>query len=167
MEIWTLILKSNLFNFAIMLAILIFVIKKLDLGQKIDDAISKVKEKIEESELANKNSVEELKQAGEKTKNVQAEIEEIEQKGSENISNLEQKIASEAKEEVNSIEKSADRLIVAKEREIVSRLSKKTILASVEIAKNHVINLLKQNPEYHRKFIKESIEELNRLNNEQ
>ncbi len=164
MEIWTLIVKSNLFNFIVMVVILTVIIKKLNIGEKLNNAISKVKEKIDEAELANKNSVEELKQAGEKTKNVQAEIEEIEQKGSENISNLEQKIASEAKEEVNSIEKSADRLIVAKEREIVSRLSKKTILASIEIAKNHVINLLKQNPEYHRKFIKESIEELNRLN---
>ncbi len=164
MEIWTVIVKSNLFNFIIMVAILAFIIKKLNIGQKLDDAVLKVKEKIDEAVLANKNSVEELKQAGEKTKNVQSEIEEIEQKGSENISNLEQRIASEAQEELSSIEKSTDRLIDAKEREIVSRLSKKTILASIEVAKKHVINLLKQNPEYHRKFIKESIEELNRLN---
>ncbi len=163
MEVWSLILKSNLFNFSIMIVILAFVVKKLDLCQKLDDAIAKVKEKIEESELANKNSEQELKEAGEKTKNVQQEIEQIEQKGNENISNLEQKIAQEAQDEVDSIKTNADKLINAKEKEIASCLSKKTILASVEIAKKHVINLLKQNPDYHRKFIKESIEELNRL----
>ena len=163
MEIWTLILKSNLFNFAIMLAILFFVIKKLDLCQKLDDAILKVKEKIEESELANKNSIEELKQASEKTENLQQEIEEIEQKGIENISNLENKIALETKEEIDAIKKNAQKAIIAHEKEISSNLSKKTILASLEVAKKHVINLLNQNPEYHRKFIEESIEELNRL----
>jgi len=163
MEIWTLILKSNLFNFAIMLAILFFVIKKLDLCQKLDDAILKVKEKIEESELANKNSIEELKQASEKTENLQQEIEEIEQKGIENISNLENKIALETKEEIDAIKKNTQKAIIAHEKEISSNLSKKTILASLEVAKKHVINLLNQNPEYHRKFIEESIEELNRL----
>ena len=163
MEIWTLILKSNLFNFAIMLAILFFVIKKLDLCQKLDDAILKVKEKIEESELANKNSIEELKQASEKTENLQQEIEEIEQKGIENISNLENKIALETKEEIDAIKKNTQKAIIAQEKEISSNLSKKTILASLEVAKKHVINLLNQNPEYHRKFIEESIEELNRL----
>ena len=163
MEIWELILKSNLINFIVMVAIFVAVAKKLNFSQKLDDAILKVKESIENSELDQKNSLEELKQAQEKTNNVENEITEIEEKAQENIEKIESRIASETDIQVNSIKENADKIISAKEREIISGLSKKTILASIEVARQHVIRLLKEHPDYHQKFIQESIEELNRL----
>ena len=163
MEIWTLIVQSNTFNFIIMAALLAFIVYKCKLGQKLDESISKVKETIDNSKAAKDNSVKELEQAGETTKNVLSEIEEIELKAQTNLSNLEEKIAKDNEKQIDSIQQTANKIIDAKEKEIVSNLSKKTILASIEVAKLHVINLLKQHPDYHQKFIKESIEELNRL----
>jgi F0F1-type ATP synthase membrane subunit b/b' len=136
---------------------------KLNLLGKIDDAISKIKEDIENSELAKSNSIEELEHTNEQVKNVGEEIKEIENKAQENIFNLEKKITQDSENQVNTIKKNADKLISAREREIISKLSKKTVLASFELAKKHIKNLLEQHPEYHQKFIKESIEELNRL----
>jgi len=163
MEIWELIVKSNTFNFIIMVALFAFIIKKCKLTQKLDEAIAKIKETIEKSEVVKNNSLEELRQADEKTKNIVFELEEIDKKAQENIATLKEKIASDAEAQVNSIKLNADKIIDAKEKEIISHLSKKTILASIEIARKHIINLLKQNPDYHQKFIRESIEEINRL----
>ena len=163
MELIELILKSNLFNFIIMVAIIAHIAKKCNVSQKLDDAVSKVKELIENSELAKLNSIEELKESSEKTKNIEAEIDEIEQQGQENLSNMEEKITLDSEKQIQSIKKNADRILDGKEKEVVLKLSKKTVLASLELAKQHIINLLNQNPEYHKKFIKESIEELNRL----
>jgi len=163
MELIELILESNLINFIIMIAIIVYVAKKCNFSQKLDDAVNKVKELIDNSELAKQNSIEELKESSEKTKNIKTEIDEIEQQGQENLSNMEEKIILDSEKQIQSIKKNADRLLDGKEKEIVSKLSKKTVLASLELAKQHIINLLKQNPEYHQQFIKESIEELNRL----
>jgi len=163
MEILKIILESNLFNFIIMLAIIIYAAKKFDLPQKIDDSISKIKETIEKSELAKSNSIEELNEANEKTKNVQAEIKEIENIAKENLSNMKEKITQESEKQIESMKKSASKIIDSKEKEITSKLSKKTVLASFEVAKKHIIDLLEKNPDYHQNFIKESIKELNRL----
>ena len=146
-----------------MIALFAFIIIKFNLIGKLDSAISKVKETIDNSQNAKLNSIEELKQADEAVKNVNNEVEEIENKAQENIVNLEKRLAQESENRVESIKKSADRIIDAKEKEIISRLSKKTVLASFEVARKHIINLLEQNPDYHQQFIKESIEELNRL----
>ena len=159
MELWSIIVKSNTFNFVLMIALFAFIIKKCKLGQKLDDAIVKIKETIEKSQAVYKESEEELNKNIEKTKNIAQEIKEIEQ----NLKSIEEKLNKDNENQINSIKLNADRVIEAKEKEIVSELSKKTILASVEVAKRHIIDLLKKHPEYHQNFIKESIEELDRL----
>ena len=163
MELLKLIIESNLFNFLIMIAIIAHVAKKFNFAQKIDDSIAKIKETIEKSELAKENSIEELQKAHEATKNVHIESEQIEKQGQENLSNMKEKITLDSEKQINSINKNADKIINAKEKEIISNLSKKTVLASFETAKKHIIHLLQENPDFHQKFIKESIEELNRL----
>ena len=163
MELWSIIVKSNTFNFVLMIALFAFIIKKCKLGQKLDDAIVKIKETIEKSQAVYKESEEELNKNIEKTKNIAQEIKEIEQKGEQNLKSIEEKLNKDNENQINSIKLNADRVIEAKEKEIVSELSKKTILASVEVAKRHIIDLLKKHPEYHQNFIKESIEELDRL----
>ena len=163
MEFWKLIVESNTFNFVVLMALAILLIKKLKFNEKIDEAIAKIKETIDRSEAVRQESIEELNANIEKTKNVHLEIEEIEKRGQENLKNIEEKLNKNSENQVISIKQNADKIITSKEKEIVQNLSKKTVLASLEIAKNHVVNLLEKNPEYHQKFIEESIEELNRL----
>ena len=163
MEIWTTIVQSNTFNFIIMIALFAFIIKKCKLAQKLDETILKIKETIDKSEDFKNASLEELKKADEKTNNIPAEIEEIEKAGEQNLKNIEEKLNKDSEDKINSIKANAEKAIDTKEKEIVSELSKKTILASIEVAKNHIINLLEKHPEYHQNFIKESIKELDRL----
>ena len=162
-NIWTEILQTNTFNFIILVLLLAIIVKVCKLGSILESGINKVKETIDKSTLAKTSSIDELKQAEEKVSNVQNEIKEIEQKSNESIIKSEEKIQKETEKQIDSIKESTEKIIDSKEKEIISKLSKKTILASIELAKEHVKNLLKKNPEYHQQFIDESIKELDRL----
>ncbi|MBQ8476036.1 hypothetical protein IJ531_03140 [bacterium] len=65
MEIWKIIVQSNTFNFILMVLIFAWIIKASKLSQKLDDAVLKVKETIDNSTLAKEKSSEELKNANE------------------------------------------------------------------------------------------------------
>ena len=163
MDFLNLVIESNIFNFLIMIVIFAFVFKKLEFSKKLDEAIVNIKETIEKSQEVFKESEDELNKNIEITKNIAGEIKEIEQKGEENLKNIEEKLNKDSENQINSIKLNADKIVDAKEKEIVSEITKKTILASVEVARKHIINLLKKHPEYHQNFIKESIKELDRL----
>ena len=77
MEIWTLIVKSNAFNFLILLGLIIFAIKFFKVGSLIEKACTKVKETVENSDLEKENSKVELQKANETIKNIANEVKEI------------------------------------------------------------------------------------------
>ena len=77
MEIWTLIVKSNTFNFLILLGLIIFAIKFFKVGNLIESACTKVRETVEKSQNAKEDSKNELQKANEAVKNIAREVEEI------------------------------------------------------------------------------------------
>jgi len=162
MNIWNEIVQSNTFNFIVLVLILYLIIKFCKINLLIENAQNKVKELINNSTEAKEKSIVELKNVQETTSNIQNEINEIEQNGDKNITLVENKINEESNKQVETIKQNTEKLISAKERDIVSNLSKKTILASIELAKKHVINLLETHPEYHQNFINDSVQELDR-----
>ncbi len=160
MEIWTLIVKSNTFNFVLLLLILIYAAKKMKIEEKIASAQEKVKETIEKSIQTKESSIKELLEANEKVKNVKNEILEIEQNGEKNIELLKNKIENETNIQLNNIQDNAQKIINSDNKQTVSSLSKQTALAAYELAKEHIKQILQNKPQYHQKFIDESIEEL-------
>ena len=52
LEIWKQICESNLFNFVVMLVVLAWLVKKFNLGDKIEQGRHKVEQAISESEKA-------------------------------------------------------------------------------------------------------------------
>ena len=62
MEIWNLIVKSNTFNFILLVGVFVYIIKKFDLSNKIDTSINKIKETIDNSSFELENSKKELKE---------------------------------------------------------------------------------------------------------
>ena len=74
-----------------------------------------------------------------------------------------EKILTEAKKQIESIEANAIKVIEAEEKLLISKLTKSTSKASVQIAKSHVEKVLQETPTLHDKYIDESIDELDRL----
>lgn len=163
MEIWALIVKSNTFNFLIMVIIMIAVLKGIHIGQLLENAKTKIKEKIDLSSKTKEDSVSKLAKAHAAISNIEDEIEKIFSKNDENIENIKSKIEDETSAALQKIEDNSKKLITLEEDKIFSNLSKQTALASIELAKNHIIKTLEEKPQYHDNFISESINELDEV----
>ena len=161
-QIWQEILQSNTFNFALLIILLGVVIKTCKLSDKLQAGIDKIKDSINNSALAKENSIAQLQEAEEKVSNIKNEIKELEDKNEEVILNSEEKLKKETEEFVSKIKENSAKAILTKEQEIIAKLSKETVITSIELAKEHIKNLLKKNPSLHKEFIDESLKELDR-----
>ena len=74
MEIWALIVKSNTFNFAIFLLIIIAIAKKVDINKILESMQERVKQFVIDSKQAKEASIVELKNAETSVRNVGIEI---------------------------------------------------------------------------------------------
>ncbi len=163
MEIWTLIVKSNAFNFLILLGLIIFAIKFFKVGSLIEKACTKVKETVENSDLEKENSKVELQKANETIKNIANEVKEIFDNAQKSAELMGEKILKDADLQAKSIEQNAKKVMEFESKKVALNLTQKTALASLEVAKNHIKNTLKEKPQYHNDFIQKSIDELDRL----
>ncbi len=163
MEIWTLIVKSNAFNFLILLGLIIFAIKFFKVGNLIEKACLKVKETVENSDLEKENSKVELQKANETIKNIANEVKEIFDNAQKSAELMGEKILKDADLQAKNIEQNAKKVMEFESKKVALNLTQKTALASLEVAKNHIKNTLKEKPQYHNDFIQKSIDELDRL----
>ena len=163
MEIWTLIVKSNTFNFIFLVLILGLICKFCKVGELLSKAQNKVKDDIDFSSKTKEESINELNLAKEEIKNLQNEIDDIFQKSKENIENFNQKANDELKNQEEKIQEDTQKIASSEEKKASLSLRKQTALAVFEVVKNHLQKMLEKNPKYHQNFIKESIEELDRL----
>ena len=73
---------------------------------------------------------------------------------------MKNKIEKETHIQLNNIQDNTQKIINSDNKQTVSTLSKQTALAAYELAKEHIKQTLQNKPQYHQKFIEESIEEL-------
>ena len=137
-----------------------WVLKRKKGSSKKTSAQESVKDSIDNSIKAREDSIEELLKANAATESVKEEISEIEENCDNSITALNEKIEKETDVQIENIHKNTEKIINSENKQIVSELSGKTALAAVELAKKHIKEVLKNKPQYHQKFIEESINEL-------
>ncbi|MBQ3311334.1 hypothetical protein IJG72_04580 [bacterium] len=164
MNIWNLIVESNTFNFIIFLLIFAIIIKYAKVSDLISALRDNVVKLINDSEDAKKQSVKELDIAKNKANMVGAEIKVISDEADLTALRLDRKIMSDAVQQAESIKNNADKIVEFEGKNLLLELSCNTAIASVELAKRHIIRTLQKKPEYHEKFIDDSINELDRFN---
>lgn len=162
-HIWNTIVQSNTFNFIIFVLILAWVFKKINVGTiiaSLQEKIIKILDEVKkEKEEAHKN----LKDAQRAVENLPEELKTIVTEAEKSAEVISEKIFTEAKKQLESIEQNAQKVILAEEKLLISNLAKNTSSASVEAAKTHIEQTLEQTPTLHEKYINESIDELDRL----
>lgn len=156
------ILRTNLFNFIIFAGIIIFLIKKLDVKGGLQKGADSVKESVESSETAKKESEEKLLTIEDKVSNIESEIEEIISKSVENANIVGKQIVSDANKTAESIDENSKKQLENKTTLLKNDILKKVSDASVEIAKKHIINELNNNYDLHIRLIDESVEAINK-----
>lgn len=163
-KFWDIIVKSNTFNFAILLLIFAIVANKLKIGKKIEQLKLDIVKSIEDAQLKKEESAKVLSQARFEVENLDKEVSERIKNTKNNAETISEEILKNAGQKVQKYESGVSRTIEAEEKTISATLSKQAATAAVELAKLHIKRTLDNNRELHRKFINDSIEELDRIN---
>lgn len=163
-KIWDIIVKSNTFNFAILLLIFAIIASKLNIGEKLEKLKQEIEKSIETAQLKKEEAAKILSQARFEVENLDEEVSKRITKANENAQTISAEILKEAGEKAKKFENGISRRIEAEEKTVSATLSKQTATAAIELAKLHIKKTLENNRELHKKFINESIEELDRIN---
>ena len=152
------IARTNLFNFVIFLSIIIFLLKKINISAKLETEQVQVKDSIVESETVKIQSEERLSSIEDSMAHIEEEIEAIIEKSEENANLVGEKILQDSQKTALVIHENTGKAIENSRMILKNELLKRASLASVEVAKNHIINELNTNQGLHDKLIDESIE---------
>lgn len=160
-EIFNYIGRTNLFNFAIFLAIIIWVCNKINVTGKLEDARTSVVDNIENSKTAKSDSEEELRKIEESVAHIEEEIDLIIKKAEDNAKMVGNKILADAELAAGNIKDNSEKAVEARAGLLKNDILKRASIASIEVAKNHIINELRNNPDLHNRLIDESVEAIN------
>ena len=156
--------RTNLFNFIVMVMIITFIIVKVDLNRHLNDMTSSVADKIEHSKEEKSKSEICLKEMEEVISCIGEEIEGIIGKSEENAKSIGEKYLLEAEKSVENINDNSQKLVSSRALLIKNDILKRISEASVEVARNHIINELNNNYDLHHKLIDESVEVIGEVN---
>ena len=153
--------RTNLFNFVIFLSILIFLFKKIDVVGMLDNMKNVVIENIESSKTSKSDSEIHLKEIEEKVSHIEEEIDGIIKKSEQNAKLVGEKIIQDANNTVESIKENSKKLVENKSALLKNDILRRASEASIEVARNHIVNELNNNYDLHQKLSDESLEALN------
>jgi F0F1-type ATP synthase membrane subunit b/b' len=163
-KIWNTIVESNTFNFILFIALFALIFKKINLKGAIHSLQAKIIKVLDDVKKETEEAHNLLVNAEKAVENLDEELNLIVEDAKKSAKVISEKTLAEAKNQIESIENNAKKVIDAEEKLLLSNLTKSTSKASVETAKAHVQNVLEQTPTLHEKYINESINELDRLN---
>lgn len=156
--------RTNLFNFIIFLSIIIFVIKKIDVKGILDNAKNEVVDSINHSEEVKLESENNLKEIEEVIAHLEEEVDGIIRKSDENAKLVGAKIIEDAHNAVETLKENARKIIGNHTALLKNDIMKRASMASVEVAKKHIISELNLNQGLHDKLIDESIDAVDGVN---
>ena len=163
-DIFHLILHSNLINFLIVLSLLIVIVNKLNLKEKIETLRDEIKTyvdaSVQEKEVAEQN----LTSIKQKIEDLPSQIKDIQISTDNSVKSIGEKIKADIQEQKQDISNNAERIFNLEMKKFKQKLTSALSEKSVEIARDNAVNQLKQNNELHNKYIDNAIEELDRIN---
>ncbi len=157
------ILHSNVFNFTVMIIIFAFLAHKLNLAEAIEKNKQNIVSTVNNSVETKNQSHAELKKVEDVVKNTASEIEAIVVSAKSTLKTIEQKITADAQKQVKSVENNVVKVVDSEVSRLNSRLAKGVSNASVALAESNMKKLLLSNSDLHKKFIYDSIDELDKV----
>ena len=157
------IARTNLFNFIIFAGIIIYLFFKLDVNGNLNKGTQSVATKIDNSETAKDESEIKLNTIEEKVANLAEEVDGIIKQSEANAEIVGGQILVEADKSAENIKTNALKLIENKTGVMKNDIMRRASLASVEVAREHIIGELNNNYELHNRLINESLEAINEV----
>lgn len=163
-ELWVKIIESNTFNFIILVIILAFIFKKINLSEIINGLQSKIQDSVDKSTTAKENSQKELNKAEALMENVDKDTDKIIKDADRNAIAVAKKIVEGSKPQIEIIEKNADKVIENGIMKVKKSLSDIAVKEAVKITADNLKTDLISNPNLHKKYIEEALIELEGIN---
>lgn len=157
-SIWEYIGRTNLFNFIIFVVVFALIFRAAKLGQKLDGAVQGIADEIKESDDVKSEAVKNLKNIEADIANLESDIDKIMRQAEVNAETVGEKILSDSESQIKSINDNAQKSLENKTILLKNDIIKRASIASIEVAKNHIINELNNNWGLHDKLIDDSIE---------
>ena len=154
------IARTNLFNFVIFAIIIALIVKKLDVKSKIKTSVDDVKASIDNSEQTKAESEQKLDSVEKSMERLSDEIDAIILQSEENAALVGKKIHEETDKSLEQIKQNTQNTIENNQVALKNDILKRASMASVEVAKAHIIEELKKNPALHEKLIDESVDRI-------
>lgn len=160
---WNLIVESNTFNFVVLILIFAIIFKKINISDTIEKIRLDIVNTIDNVKKEQQNAKIKLADAQKAIEHIDDDIKDRLKEAGQRADSISKQILENSDAQVKLIEKNIERVITAEEKTLSAQMTKKTVKSSVELAKEHIISLLEKNPELHKKYIDESIENLDKV----
>ena len=157
-SIWEYIGRTNLFNFIIFVVVFALIFIEAKLVKKLDGAVQEIADEIKESDDVKSEAVKNLKNIEADIANLESDIDKIMRQAEVNAETVGEKILSDSESQIKSINDNAQKSLENKTILLKNDIIKRASIASIEVAKNHIINELNNNWGLHDKLIDDSIE---------
>ena len=159
-----LLLQSNIFNFILVVSIIVYLVRKFNLKQKIEKLSNEIKSYVDESEKEKLDAEKELKNINDKIAQLPSEIDNINRSADNSVKSLSEKIRIETESQKQDILNNAERLLNLETKKFKSKLVGILSEKSVELVQQNTINQLNSNQKKKKKYIDNAISELDRIN---
>ncbi len=156
----TVFIQSNTLNFLVVLAFLIWVISKINIGRKLEHLKNQIKSYVNESEQEKQAADERLSDIKEKVQKLPEEIKNIEKSAKNSIDNLVLKSKENFEEKARDIDNNVKRIMDLETKKFKSKLTAILSEASIDLARDNALKQLENNREMHDKYIYEAIDEI-------
>ena len=156
----TVFIQSNTLNFLVVLAFLIWVISKINIGGKLEHLKNQIKSYVNESEQEKQAADERLSDIKEKVQKLPEEIKNIEKSAKSSIDNLVLKSKENFEEKARDIDNNVKRIMDLETKKFKSKLTAILSEASIDLARDNALKQLENNREMHDKYIYEAIDEI-------
>ena len=162
-EFWDLIVRSNTFNFIVLLVILAIIYQKLNISSAIEKMKSDIAAFLENSKKEREASEKHLTDTKKSVEHLDEEIKETLEKSKVLAQNVFDEIQSMAQKSVEKIEANVDKIIDNETRKINTQLSRTTASSAVALATAKLKERFEKDHALHEKHINDAIETLNRI----
>ena len=163
MEIFKHLASTNTINFIVMVLLLGWILKKLNLSKAFEKGCENIKILLSKSDEEKAVAQKHLDSAKKLIDGLPEDIKTLERNSAEKIEIFMDEIHTSTKNSIDNLSVIADKAISIEEKKISNLLTESTSKQTVEQAREKLINMLGQNPELHDKFIENSVNELDKV----
>ena len=156
------ILHSNVINFAIMIALFVFIGYKLKVGQKIEDMRVSIKNKVEESDAIKEEAKKDYESVAASLSHIEDELNAIVAKAEETAKSFEQKARADLDKSVALLKQNIEKQVETEQNHVQGELLHSVATSSIEIAQKQIKTALDKDKQLHRKYIEDFINSIDK-----